>query len=159
MILMKIERFAHTDFGTFGNLEVQKRGKKFTCFTVERRWLQNERNVSCIPEGAYRMNKRKSSVVSRTTKGNFKEGWEVTGVPNRSYIMIHPGNTFHDVTGCIAVGEQLGWVRNGLGVTQSILTFNRLMDFLGDGPAELHIFFYQPNATSNKVRKNRIVGL
>lgn len=99
-----LERFGYMPFGTYGKL-IFPSGEMF--YTVERPWLDNEPYVSCIPEGVYELGLRYSPVVKRTTGGAFQEGWEVMNVPNRSYIMFHPGNWPEDVEGCIAVGSGL----------------------------------------------------
>lgn len=69
--------------------------------TVEEEDLQNKRNVSCIPVGAY--------VCRRTfyNRGGY-ETFEVTDVPDRSDILFHILNTEEDTEGCIGVTSRLG---------------------------------------------------
>ncbi len=65
------------------------------CRTIELPWNNNERNVSCIPEGKY-------LIKSRFTD---ERGWhyEISNVPNRSYILFHPANdALKELRGCIA---------------------------------------------------------
>jgi len=112
--------------GTFGRLVIDG----FQCFSVERPWESNKADVSCIPEGSYRLQLRESPVVQRTSGGTYKQGWEVTHVPDRSLIMLHVGNTMADVEGCIAVGAALGWVAGRWAVTDSRRTFSLLMEAL-----------------------------
>lgn len=130
--MITLKRIAYTPMGTFGRLVVPG---GFECFTVERPWEGNKPNVSCIPEGAYTLRKRHSGVVQRTTNGEFNEGWEVTGVHGRTYVMLHPGNHMDHLEGCIAPGEALGWVDSYWAVTNSRNTFRELMAAL-EGPAE-----------------------
>jgi hypothetical protein len=66
--------------------------------TLEPPWMGNARNVSCIPNGRYR--------ISRTTSKRFGETFEVVRVPNRSHILFHAGNIRHNTQGCILVGRQ-----------------------------------------------------
>jgi hypothetical protein len=69
--------------------------------TVEDDWLLNRRGISCIPAGEY--------TLKRTVF--YKHGYEtfeVTGVPNRTRILIHPANTEEDIEGCIGVGLRRG---------------------------------------------------
>lgn len=73
-----------------------------TFHTMELPWRNNQRRVSCIPEGTYTLGLRVSGVVQRTS--GYTQGWEVQNVPNRTYIMWHPGNYPHDFEGCIGVG-------------------------------------------------------
>ena len=101
-----LERFAHTPMGVFGVLSVDG----FECYTVERPWLDNAVNVSCVPDGVYTMERHDSPKFG-------PDVWELQNVPERSYILIHAGNTSKDVTGCIALGE--GLRVGGDGVTSS----------------------------------------
>lgn len=71
-------------------------------FSIERPWLSNERNISCIPEGVYTVNPYNSS--------KFPDVWEIMGVKDRSYILIHAGNFADDVKGCIALGLTTGYM-------------------------------------------------
>jgi hypothetical protein len=121
--MILLER-AYTDMGTFG---VWTMPSGFQCYTVERPWAGNKPFKSCIPEGVYTMKKRPSPVVERTSRGRYSEGWEVTNVPERSYIMVHPGNTAADLEGCVAPGEALGYIEGKWAVTNSQAVFRRLM--------------------------------
>lgn len=106
--------------------------------TIERPWLNNQPMVSCIPEGVYKLHLRDSSVVNRTTRGAYLQGWEVTGVPNRSFIMLHIANFPHDVEGCIGVGLKQGSLAGELAILQSAPAFNVLMHELA-GRAEWYL--------------------
>ena len=130
-----LERFSYAPDGTFGRL-IFPTGKTF--FTVERPWLGNKPHESCIPDGVYVMERRRSPVVERTSFGAYSEGWEVTGVPERTYIMLHPGNWPHDFEGCIGVGLNYAVMHGANGVTQSRLAFAQVMDLL-DGPERWEI--------------------
>lgn len=119
-----LERFAYAPDGTFGRL-ILPTGKSF--FTVERPWLGNRAGESCIPDGIYELRKRRSPVVERTSGGDYLEGWEVTHVPGRTFIMIHPGNWPSNFKGCIGVGTQYQMLEGRNGVTQSRLAFAQVM--------------------------------
>jgi len=94
----------YTDRGTFGRITTPVR----SYHSLERPWAGNRASVSCIPEGVYTLRKRRSGVVERTTGGQYLEGWEVTGVPGRTYIMFHPANIMEQLEGCIAPGLSTG---------------------------------------------------
>ena len=64
--------------------------------TIERPWLGNRQNISCIPEGIYPLKPYSSA--------KFPHVWQICDVPGRDYILIHAGNYAHDVSGCVAVG-------------------------------------------------------
>jgi len=130
-----LERFSYAPDGTFGRL-ILPTGKTF--FTVERPWLGNKARESCVPDGVYLMEKRRSPVVERTSGGDYVEGWEVTDVPGRTYIMLHPGNWPHNFEGCIGVGMEYRVLDGRNGVTQSRLAFAQVMAAL-DGPQQWEI--------------------
>ena len=69
---------------TLGTLIARDRSGLFTCKTLELPWLDNKRQVSCIPDWEYELVKHVSP-----TWGNCLK---VMDVPNRSDILIHPGN-------------------------------------------------------------------
>jgi hypothetical protein len=78
--------------GTNGKLECEG---KLICNTIELPWKQNERRVSCVPEGKYFLRKRYSK----------KYQWhiEVLSVKGRSGILFHPANNaMKELNGCIA---------------------------------------------------------
>ena len=95
--------------------------------TMERPWLNNQSQVSCIPEGVYKLALRDSSVVNRTTHGSHPKGWEVTDVPNRTFIMIHIANFPHELMGCIGIGMRHGILDNEMAVLQSATAFELFM--------------------------------
>jgi hypothetical protein len=65
------------------------------CNTIELPWRNNEKKVSCIPEGKYFIRKRYSQ--------KFAWHLEVVDVANRSLILIHPANNaMLELNGCIA---------------------------------------------------------
>lgn len=99
---MILERFAYTPMGVFGRLKFQDK----EWFTVEKPWVNNQKNISCIPEGNYTASRYLSP-----TKGRG-EVWQLNNVPNRTNIQIHKGNNEDDVIGCIALGTGLGWVQS-----------------------------------------------
>ena len=70
-------------------------------YVLERPWLNNAHDISCIPSGTYtcvRINSPKFGVV-----------FEVTNVPDRSHILIHNGNTVEDCKGCLLIGKVKGY--------------------------------------------------
>lgn len=105
----------------------------FQCVTIEPPWLNNERNISCIPEGTYTLRKRVSPIVQRTTRGEYSEGWEVTNVTGRSFIMLHVGNWVKNTDGCILPGKNFAFTPgDGFMVSNSRLAFDELMKAMED---------------------------
>jgi hypothetical protein len=90
--------------GTNGKLECDG---KFICNTIELPWKNNEKRVSCIPEGKYFIRKRYSQ--------KFKWHSEVVDVENRSLILFHPANNaLKELNGCIAPVTKLSGPGLGL---------------------------------------------
>lgn len=78
--------------GTNGVLSFE--GKEI-CKTIELPWRNNQKRISCIPEGKYKIRKRFSA--------KFKWHLELTNVKNRSLILFHPANNaLKELNGCIA---------------------------------------------------------
>lgn len=98
------------------------------CKTLELKWLNNERMKSCIPEGTYR-------VVKRLGHANRKYNhFHITGVPNRSFILIHTGNYSSQILGCVLVGDRhIDLNKDGLvDVANSTKTLEKLYAILPD---------------------------
>jgi hypothetical protein len=65
------------------------------CRSIELGWANNERNVSCVPEGVYPM-----SIIQHPKHG---ECLRVDGVKGRSGILIHVANDAQkELRGCVA---------------------------------------------------------
>ena len=82
------------------------------CDTLENPWLDNQRNISCIPEGKYKVRLR----LPRESATRDYLHLLVEDVENRSYILFHRGNTAKDTRGCILVGlgSQQDFVSNSV---------------------------------------------
>lgn len=126
-----LHRFVSDSEGTFGYM-IFPDGT--TMPTVERPWLNNAPNISAIPVGTYTLRKRRSPLIERLTKGKYLEGWEVTNVKGRSYIMVHIANWPNDLEGCIGVGLQHNVIpKNGVplkAVSQSSKAYDLFVDKL-----------------------------
>ena len=91
-------RDTFTKESTIGRLFIN--GESF-CDTLENPWLDNQRNVSCIPEGQYKVRLR----LPRESATRDYLHLLVQDVPNRDWILFHIGNTAKDTSGCILVGN------------------------------------------------------
>jgi len=89
---VRLIRVATGPDGTFGVLI----DKYPICLTLELPWKDNERNISCIPDGTYHCEK----IISPKYGVTF----EICGVPDRTHILFHWGNTEKDSKGCILLG-------------------------------------------------------
>lgn len=122
---IKLARFAYTPLATLGRLTIEER--QFECFTVERPWLDNKTNVSCIPEGSYDI------TLGMYNRGGYP-AYELADVPGRTHIKIHIGNTCDDIVGCIALGSSCGVINNKVGVSDSRTTYNLFMQAMNEQP-------------------------
>jgi hypothetical protein len=103
--------------GTNGKLECK--GKSI-CNTIELPWRENEKRVSCIPEGKYFIKKRYSQ--------KFQWHFEVLDVKNRSLILFHPANNaLQELNGCIAPVTKLSGPGLGLMSRKAFITLKRLV--------------------------------
>jgi len=90
---------------TTGYLIVHDQFKTHAQFvSLELVWLNNQKNISCIPPGQYK--------AVKTLSKTF--GWciKILNVPNRSAILIHFGNYYTNSKGCILVGESFSHINN-----------------------------------------------
>ena len=82
------------------------------CDTLENSWQDNQRNISCIPEGIYPVRLR----LPRESATRDYIHLLVQEVPDRDWILFHRGNTAKDTRGCILVGlgSQQDFVSNSV---------------------------------------------
>ena len=71
--------------------------------TLERPWINNEKYVSCIPEGKYLC-----KWLERSASGKYKRVWHLQDVKGRDGVLIHTGNFVRHTTGCILIGKKHG---------------------------------------------------
>lgn len=74
---------------------------EYECETLERVWADNQKSISCIPEGKYKMRFR----YPRESASYDYLHLLVQDVPNRDYILFHIGNRAKDSRGCILTGQ------------------------------------------------------
>lgn len=124
---LNLDRFLRTARGIFGLLMVVEPTlgtRLFTCFTVERPWLNNENNVSCVPAGTY-------PLVFEMSEKFHRLLWELKAVPGRKEAKIHVANFPEDLEGCIGLGDSLAFsVTKGHYVANSrtmLEAFHRVM--------------------------------
>lgn len=81
---------------------------RFQCYTLEPRWLDNKRRVSCIPVGTYTARFLPTAKFPRLheTEPWYKDHlWELIDVPGRSETKFHHGTSVKDTEGCPLVGQ------------------------------------------------------
>ena len=97
---VKLNRTSDDGRQTLGNAETQdEHGNVYLRFaSLELPWKNNERQVSCIPAGKYKVIKRYSQ--------KYGNHFHVQDVPARDMILIHAANFSRQLEGCIAVGRK-----------------------------------------------------
>ncbi|MFW9871878.1 MAG: DUF5675 family protein [Candidatus Thorarchaeota archaeon] len=124
-----------SDQGTLGLIYYEG----FKCYTLELPWKNNQSNVSCIPKGSY--------LVKSRISPKYGEVYWVSNVPDRTFILIHPGNWAGDkskgfrsnVNGCILLGKRRGILAGQLAVLNSRITVKRFQNKLQLQPFTLNI--------------------
>jgi len=96
-INLLILRDTFSDESTIGELFLN--GERF-CDTLELPYRDNQRSISCIPVGEYKVRLR----YPRESATRDYLHLLVEDVKDRSYILFHRGNTAKDSRGCILVG-------------------------------------------------------
>ena len=108
-VLMLIER-TYEEKQTLGDVlcfDKDSKGIVFRCKSLELPWLDNQKWISCIPEGIYNVVKH----ISPT----FGLCFWIKDVEGRSEILIHLGNYAGslnprtgkpDILGCVLMGEK-----------------------------------------------------
>ena len=97
-INLLVIRDEFTDKSTIGKLFLN--GEMF-CYTLELPYLDNQRSISCIPAGEYKVRLRTAKESSTRDYLHLL----VQDVEGRSYILVHIGNFPKDTKGCILVGQ------------------------------------------------------
>lgn len=92
-----IIRNTFTEVSTIGKLYLNG---EWLCDTLENPYLDNQRNISCIPAGEYPVRLR----LARESATKDYLHLLVMDVPNRDLILFHVGNTAKDTRGCVLVG-------------------------------------------------------
>lgn len=101
------------------------------CFTLEKPWVFNLPDISCIPAGHYTCQK----IISPTFGKTFK----ILNVPDRTDCFFHWGNTVDDTEGCIITAEKVGWLSKKRAVLSSKAAFQRVIRSLWE---KKNTFFY-----------------
>ena len=116
---IELIRVGSSNRGTFG---VLRHDQIPFALTLERPWVDNQANVSCIPAGHY--------TCQRVRSPKFGDTFEVTNVPNRSHVLFHKGNTVDETHGCILVAEEFSGTFDHPMLASSARGFGELMQLM-----------------------------
>lgn len=123
---MKLEliRTENSDTHTLGILREYVSDVEI-CRTIERPWLDNMKEISCIPAD------RTYTVVPDDTGKH--QGFKILDVEGRTNIEIHSANWAVQLNGCIAVGDAVKDSADGRMVTNSKKTLDMLKSRYPEG--------------------------
>lgn len=136
---LQLYRADSTDQGTAGVLRHQETE---ICYMMELPWRDNAHNVSCIPAGKYWV-----KYLPRSGSGKYKDVYHVTGVPNRSGILMHAGNYAGNRDkgfkthswGCLLPASRLGYLSGQLAGLASRAALRKLHKVTGRSDFYLEI--------------------
>lgn len=90
---MKLKRFVRDSVKTIGRFTYEN----LSLFSVELPWRDNQTDISCIPDGTYKVQKVNSPSHGEGT-------WRIMEVCDRTFIDIHVANVPSDLLGCVGLG-------------------------------------------------------
>lgn len=116
----------------FGGVMVSK--------TMELPWKENQRSVSCIPEGTYRVTKEPPIQANDPAGRHERPYWHfrVHNVPGRSGILIHRISYVSGLKGCLGVGKEFKDINND-GVPDMIRSGEALQELVDLLPDEFNL--------------------
>ena len=116
--MITLERLAYLPNCTIGRLLAGDNAWA----TIERPWINNEANISCIPEGIYQCEKYSSNRFPRT--------YQIESVINRTYILFHIANKATEVQGCVGLGKSIS--TNNYEIVDSRAAMNEFIDYMSE---------------------------
>lgn len=123
-----LERYPSSEVQTLGEFYVldENQASIYEASSLELPWKNNKQRVSCIPVGTYK--------VIKHTSPKFGKCFWIQDVPGRSEILIHKGNFYSDILGCILPGKDFVDINNDnyLDVVSSGDTMDDLLMLLPD---------------------------
>ena len=96
-----LNRFKIKDNYTLGHCYIKHENNRIEYIgcTLERGWQDNQKRISCVPQGTYLL------VLENSPRFN-KDLWELKNVPNRSECKFHAANYWKQLNGCISLGTK-----------------------------------------------------
>lgn len=120
--MIEIRRHTTGKMGTFG---VLLQNEAPLCDIIEKPWLDNHPQISCIPAGTY-------DVVTYLSPSKGYKVWLLKNVPGREYIEIHIANFESELLGCLAPGQGYLTLQDKTGIANSGTTFKYLQSKLAE---------------------------
>ena len=102
---------------------------------LERPWLNNQSNKSCITAGTYNVD-----FLQRSRSGKYRDVFWLRDVPGRSGILIHNGNTVNHTKGCLIIGRRRGRLGHQRAVLNSKTALHELAELMERESFTINIF-------------------
>ena len=116
-------------FGQFGVLSSED--GSFACNTLEHAYPCGDEFSPKVPAGTYQCDLGPHQLST----GPQFQTYELQNVPGHSNILIHPGNTQSDSSGCILVGMTRGAISGVPAVLQSKVAFQKFIELTAGAPS------------------------
>ena len=130
-----------TSQGTTGRLYDDQGNLIFV--TMEKEYLDNQKNVSCVHPGLYDLLPRNSPSQGPTYYlSNPELDVTLSDPAGRTYIQIDAANRASELLGCIAVGSGFGVIKGEWAIIASRMAKGALMLLLNGENHQLEIFRY-----------------
>lgn len=110
---------------------------------LERPWLANKTNESCIPAGEYT-----TIFLPRSASGKYKNVYQLQAVPGRSGILIHSGNLVTHTRGCLIIGSRRSQLAGQAAVINSRSALQLLVELFDQQDFVLQIIGKQKLAST-----------
>lgn len=147
-----LKRITYSKHEVLGEFKLYEHNRLiFQCKTLELPWKDNKLRESCIPTGRYICSFRTTGAYAN--KAFHVRTINANEVKGRSDILIHVGNFYIDILGCIIVGKTFADInsrRTGgkdgiLDVTASGLIMEQLLQVTAEQDFSLRIEGGQPH--------------
>ena len=97
---------------------------KFLIDTLERPWLNDQPDISCIPEGVYTFEYHNTP--------HLPDCWVITNLKDgRSGICLHSANFVREIKGCFAAGFSFGTINGEYGIQHSDAAMSFMKQYVG----------------------------
>lgn len=113
--MVKLVRYFQNKDITLGVLKINADHKPI--YTLERPWLSNKQDISCIPPGFYK--------CIQYSSNKHPNVFQIMNVPDRTAILFHTANYLSDLKGCIGVGLSVAPDLSMIGASKNAMDLMR----------------------------------
>lgn len=129
-------RDSHNQYGTFAKWHILSHEFE----TVEQDWENNQPNISCVPNGEYKLTFHMSPhhgecyILENKDLGIGKN----KGDAARFGCLVHIANRASELEGCIGPGMYRSYYKGVWSVSSSSIALDKIFELLGKDPAVEH---------------------